>query len=382
MYSIHDYGDMTAERRRNEPYSAALRHRIAPGSVVLDIGAGAGILTLLACQAGARKVYAVEPDGIIEVARETVAANGFSDRVEFIQGLSNMVTLPERVDVIVSDLHGILPFFYGSLTSILDARDRFLKPGGFIIPERETVWAAVVSAPSAHRAIVEPWEANGGLDFAPARRRAVNSWRKWVAPPHALLVEPKAWSVLNYSTLTNANALGHVRWTIARSGIAHGLCMWFDCETAPGSGFSNSPGSAEVRLYHQAFFPWPRACQLELGDVADVEIRTDPVGGDYVWGWNTEIRGPGCPPAIKAQFRQSGFLAAPLSSDWLRKSGASFVPSPNVEANIDKMILDLLYTGTNLGEISRQLSGRFPERFPDWRNALTRVGEMSLRYSQ
>ena len=87
MYSIHDYGDMIADRGRTDAYARALQARVTPESVVLDIGAASGILTLLACQAGARKVYAVEPDGIIQVAREVVAANGYADHVEFIQGL-------------------------------------------------------------------------------------------------------------------------------------------------------------------------------------------------------------------------------------------------------------------------------------------------------
>jgi len=76
MYSVFDYGDMIADAGRVDAYSAALRARVKSESVVLDIGVGTGILTLLACKAGAKKVYAVEPDGIIQLARETVAANG------------------------------------------------------------------------------------------------------------------------------------------------------------------------------------------------------------------------------------------------------------------------------------------------------------------
>ena len=49
---------------------------------------------------------------------------------------------------------------------------------------------------------------------------------------------------------------------------------------------------------------------------------------------------------------------------------------------IDKLILDLLFDRINLETIARRVSERFPERFPDWRKALTRVGDMSLRYSE
>ena len=58
------------------------------------------------------------------------------------------------------------------------------------------------------------------------------------------------------------------------------------------------------------------------------------------------------------------------------------MPSPNMEATIDRMILELFHSSISLEEISRKLADRFPERFPEWRKALTRVSEMSLRYSQ
>src|SRR5687768_12813489 len=109
MYSISSYGKMIADSIRTQAYASAIGRAIKPDSVVLDIGTGIGIFAMLACQFGARRVYAIEPDDAIQVARETAAANGFADRIEFIQGLSTRIALPERVDVIVSDLRGVLP---------------------------------------------------------------------------------------------------------------------------------------------------------------------------------------------------------------------------------------------------------------------------------
>jgi protein arginine N-methyltransferase 1 len=381
VYTIHDYGHMTGERRRTDAYVRALGAAVTPGSAVLDIGAGAGFLTLLACQAGARKVYAIESEGIIEVARETVVASGYGDRVEFIQGISTAVSLPEKVDVVVSDIHGVLPLFSGSVASILDARDRLMLPRGVLIPAGETVWVAVASAAGFYDSVVGPWENAGrGLDLSPARRRAVNTWCGWRADPTSLLVEPRVWLTLDYGTLTDLHARGTARWTISRAGTAHGLCMWFDCETAPGAGFSNAPGSG-MGLYHQGFFPWPEAVNLEPGDAVAVEVRADPVGNDYIWSWNTEIQVTRTGAPGKASFRQSGFLADPISTDWLRKTGASFVPSLNPEAHVDKFILDRMMAGVSLGVIAREVVERFHGQFPDWRRALSRVGEMSLRYS-
>src|SRR5947199_9795954 len=124
MYSVAGYGRMIADEGRTRAYSRALRAAICRDSIVLDIGAGTGILSLLACQYGARKVYAVEPSSAIGIAEESARANGFAGRIECIQTLSSEISLPEKADVIVSDLRDVLPLFKQHIPSILDARQR------------------------------------------------------------------------------------------------------------------------------------------------------------------------------------------------------------------------------------------------------------------
>ncbi len=145
-YSILQYGQMVGDRTRVDGYFEALRNAIHPGSVVLDIGTGIGIFALLACRLGARKVYAIEPSDAISLAKTIADANGFGENIEFVQDASTNVTLPERADVIVSDLRGILPFCGRHISSIIDARERFLAFGGALIPQQDRLWAAVVGS--------------------------------------------------------------------------------------------------------------------------------------------------------------------------------------------------------------------------------------------
>src|SRR5512135_770538 len=84
LYSIGGYQKMVDDAVRMNAYADALRRAVRPGSVVVDIGAGTGILSLLACRFGAARVYALEPDDCINVARENAAANGLADRIEWI----------------------------------------------------------------------------------------------------------------------------------------------------------------------------------------------------------------------------------------------------------------------------------------------------------
>ena len=130
-YGIYDYGSMMGDSVRMEAYVQALRNVVTPKSIVLDLGAGTGIFSMLACRFGAHKVYALEPNEAIQLAKKLVADNGLADRIEFIQEISTRVTLPEKVDIIIADLRGALPVYSLHIPTIADARKRFLKPGGF-----------------------------------------------------------------------------------------------------------------------------------------------------------------------------------------------------------------------------------------------------------
>ena len=382
MYSIHGHGKMIRDKGRMDAYAEALQGAVRPGSVVLDIGTGTGILAFLACRYGASKVYAIEPGDIIELARQSAVANGFADRIEFIQGMSTRVDLPCKVDVIVCDIHGVLPPWETSLPSIADARDRFLAPGGLLIPQKDTLWMALVTAPDAYGEMVETWESDGyGCDFQIVRDKAVNSWRKLRFSCDQLRSEPRCWATLDYRTLSAPNVGGNIQWTMDRITMVHGLAIWFDCEVADGIVFSNSPASPTRQIYGQAFFPWSRPVDLSPGDIVSVQIRADHVGLDYVWGWNTDIATASEPSRKLASFRQSTFLGALLSSEQVRKRAQAFVPKLNEDGRIDHLVLQQIREGLALNQIAHNVAAQFPRRFPDWQAAMNHVGELSVRYS-
>ena len=109
MYGIADFGRMIDDEARMGAFRKALAATIDANTVVLDLGAGTGIMALLACRYGAKRVYAVEPSDALQVARETAAKNDLSDRIVCFQQRSSVVTLPERVDLIqriVREHHG------------------------------------------------------------------------------------------------------------------------------------------------------------------------------------------------------------------------------------------------------------------------------------
>jgi protein arginine N-methyltransferase 1 len=377
MYSLRSYGNMIADEGRTGAYVEALRRAVKPGSVVVDIGTGPGILAFMACRFGARRVYAIETSDAIEVARDIAAANGMADRIEFIQRVSTEVELPERGDVVVAEIHGILPVFQRNLLTLADARERFLAPGGTLIPVRDTVWAAVVEAPRLHQDLVGPWGDSMGIDMTAARRLITNDMYRADFDAAQLLTQAVHCATFDYGRRNDPDLSFSLSWRAVREGSGHGIAAWFDAEVAPGLVISNAPGKPRL-IFGNAYFPWPEAVRVSAGDSIEVDLHAKLLDQAYLWQWNTRISsGSG----VRASFTQSQFGGAVLVPERLRRQGASYLPRLNEEGEIERLILERMAERRPLGDIARELAGRFPRRFAKWQDALAHVGELSLRCS-
>jgi protein arginine N-methyltransferase 1 len=377
VYSLRDYGAMIADGVRMAAHRAALAQVLKPGAVVVDLGAGVGIMSLIACQLGARRVFAIEPNDLAEVARELAAANGFGDRIEVIQELSTRVSLSERADVLVADLRGKLPLYASHLPTLADARRRFLAPGGVLIPERDEVRVAVVSAPGAYAESRAPWRDGApGLDMAAAERLTVNQPSRAKIAAAEVVTPARTWATIRYSEEPAPSHRGDVSWVVDRTTVGHGLRVWFDTTLAPGIGFSNAADAAET-IYGAVFLPWAAPVALAPGDEVTVRMAADLVGRDYLWRWDTTVTGGRAP---KARFRQSTFLAEPLSGPGLRRRRPEHVPALNDEGRVAAFVLEAMGRARSVGDIARDLAARFPARCADEASALAEVAALVRRY--
>ena len=135
MYAeIEVHRTMICDRVRTGAFRRAIDAVVRPGDIVLDLGAGTGILSMFAARAGAARVYAVERTTVAVLAQELAATNGVAEIVQVIHGDIMDIELPERVDVIVSEWLGGFGIDEGMLVPVIAARDRWLKPGGIIDP--------------------------------------------------------------------------------------------------------------------------------------------------------------------------------------------------------------------------------------------------------
>ncbi|MDQ3895967.1 MAG: 50S ribosomal protein L11 methyltransferase [Actinomycetota bacterium] len=151
---------MLNDERRTSSFQTAIRRTVRPGDVVLEIGTGTGVLAVTAAMAGARHVYAVEATAMSRIARRLVEINGVADGVTIIEGHSFDISLPERADVLISEIIGDDPLGEQILPTFADARERLLVADARMIPSRLRLRALPLEVPH---------EALEGFRFTPAR---------------------------------------------------------------------------------------------------------------------------------------------------------------------------------------------------------------------
>ncbi|MBK9197900.1 methyltransferase domain-containing protein [Candidatus Skiveiella danica] len=282
--SVLAHGSMVFDQVRNGLYAKAMRDRISQDSVVLDLGAGLGVHGLLAAAAGARRVYLVEPEPVLRIAMEVAQANGLQDRVVALQGRIEDVVLPEPVDMIVSAFTGNLLFSEDLLPSLFHARDRYLKPGGCLVPDKAELILAPVQAQDIHAQHVACWSNPlHGLDFSVARRFASNEilWRYRDDIRAERLAEGVPVTVVDMMTATHADCHGEIRCKVSSAGVCHGLLGWIRIRLGD-EWLTADPAGPKVH-WGAAFLPFDQPVALRMGEVIKLGLDR-PKGGDWTCG--------------------------------------------------------------------------------------------------
>lgn len=350
---------------RLDQYARAIAACVHPGAVVADVGTGTGLLAFLACRAGAKRVYAIEESDAIALGRQLAASAGFLDRIEFINIPSTRVMLPETVDVIVGDIHDSFGLQARGLGAWLDARDRFLKPGGVLIPQTIELYVAAVEAASHYAKAVDTWRTRvAGLDLSPLRPVAVNQEHAGRFEASQLLFAPTSIETMTLDTVTTLHAGGSVKAAAARDGTMHGVCGCFVSTLTKGVSIGNLPGDTGTSNFAQAFFPIEAPAAVSKGD--EITITVDRFDG-LDTRWQVEIAR--LADGSRKRFEHTSLQALPASIETLRKQAHSYQPMLNRQGQMERALLERLDGTHSVADLARWLGQEFKEELPSEREA-------------
>ncbi|KAG4906153.1 hypothetical protein AAZX31_20G000300 [Glycine max] len=231
--------EMIKDRVRTDTYrDAIMQHQsFIAGKVVVDVGCGTGILSIFCAQAGAKRVYAIDASDIALQANEVVKANNLSDVVVVLHGRVEDVEINEEVDVIISEWMGYMLLYESMLGSVINARDRWLKPGGLILPSSSTLYMAPVTHTDRYSDSVDFWRNVYGIDMS-----AMVSLAKQCA-----FEEPSVETITGENVLTWPHVVKYIdsysvtiqelesvtakfKFNSMMRAPLHGFAFWFDVE--------------------------------------------------------------------------------------------------------------------------------------------------------
>jgi precorrin-6B methylase 2 len=374
---INEHREYLFDAPRIDAFSRAIAQVVRPGDVVLDLASGTGILGYLACQAGARKVYAVDDGSIVELARALARANGLADRVEVIRSVSTWTPPPEPVDVIVTDQIGHLGFNAGIVEYMSDARNRWLKPGGRMVPNAVTIHGAPWSHDGVREA-VECWTRPvAGLDVSLVRPMAASTGYPFQLDPAGGLAPSAPIVRFDLATAIGELSEGTASFAIEREGALDALAGWFVADLAPGVTMTNAPGSPAQIRRRQALLPVDRRTAVRPGDRIEVRMRVRPT--NTILEWHVDV-GDGA--VTRERFRQSTFQGMLISTEDLHRTAPNRVPVLSPAGLARRTVLELCDGRCSIADIEAGVYERHRMLLPTPAAAAAFVAEVLTRYAE
>ena len=277
--TIEDYKAMMSDMVRMEAYHAAIQ-AVCRGKVVCEIGVGLAPLSLMALKAGATRVYGVECSATtLAVATQIMADNGFGpDRFIPIEGFSTKVSLPERVDVLLSETLDSMGIGENTAVYMADAKARLMKPDAVFLPAALDCFVALAT-PEAYTTQKAFWDKTMPAEFDLNYARASEAFK---ACKHTIRVHPQElhsawtpWQSIDFLDDTTYRTMVPLAIPVTRPGTIVGFATAFDATLSEGVSLKTFPEDPETHWY-QGFNAFPQPIEAKAGDVVYMELDIAP----------------------------------------------------------------------------------------------------------
>ncbi|XP_045816106.1 probable protein arginine N-methyltransferase 6.1 [Trifolium pratense] len=288
--SVHR--NMLQDTPRMVAYKSAISYhqKDIEGKVIVDVGCGTGILSILCARAGARKVYAIEASGMALHAETIVKVNGLSDVIKVLHCKVEDATIEEQVDVIISEWMGNMLFQENMLPTVISARDRWLAVGGLLLPSSASLYMAPFSDRDRYYSNIGFWSNVDGINMSvliPSAKTCFCSSPKvetvelasLLADPHQVIeVDMHSISSSDLDSISTA-----FEFHSYRSAPLHGFALWFDTRFSrlprvmPGAPILSTAPSAPSTHWQQTLLDCEDPIDLEEDQVilGSLEIKID-----------------------------------------------------------------------------------------------------------
>ena len=286
--SVHS--DMVYDEERVNRYALAINHQVNRGDIVVDIGTGTGLLAFLCIRAGAERVHAIERSTAINWAKLLADHHDLSDKIIFYSGDSRNISLPEKADIIISELIGHMAFEEGMVESLYDAKSRFLNPDGAIIPQNVSLNLAPVYEKEIYKTYIDRWEKAWGIEYSLLRKYAVKSCYLTEIKSENLMAIPQTLFSVDFMKNDDIQDLkGTAQFKISRIGNVNGIALWFDAVLSPKVHLSSGPWKRTHWM--QCFAPLEKSMPVKAGDklYIDIDMQLCTKDNDS-FGFEFEIR--------------------------------------------------------------------------------------------
>jgi SAM-dependent methyltransferase len=273
---------------RTSAYADAIRAVVGPGSRVIDFGTGTGVMAIFAARSGAGRVDAIERTAIVEYAREIAVRSGCPEIV-FHRGDQDSFHADDLADVIVSEWMGHFLFFESMMEPLIALRNRWLKPGGIMVPARVSLFAALVVDEDLYEdgAFLErqPY----AIDFGPIADLPLRQSRMIDVEEHQVLAPYLELGTLDMHVVSRTPERLCGETVVSRSATVYGIVGWFDAVLGGGIELRTGPSHQHTH-WRPLYFPFPepfecspeRPVTIEISPPRDVEAR------EPTWAWGID----------------------------------------------------------------------------------------------